>query len=461
MTKQPHYFVAGSALVDVIATIEQPNPPINHLGRTTIAFGGCAYNMAVNLAALKDPTCFVTALNDGTFSQMIKQKLTKAGVRAHIFTLPELGDAIYTGIFQNGEMVNAVSATFTHTVEFTDHFISGALKGAKAAIATCCLSAKTLNQIVRLANAENIPVYLAAISTYEAPRLLEVQGQVAACFMNATEYKALAEVAKTTDGHALAAKLNTTCIITKGADGVDIFTPDNQQNLRGAIMAVEGNTLGAGDLFMTSTIHALHSAGKELGPAIQFAFDEVGKILNRDDANLAHDNLLKGDISAIISNAERDKLTQVLNRHGLERKLADITQNGSVYLAIVDVDHFKKINDTYGHPVGDAVLQAIAQKLTLSCRDDDIIGRWGGEEFVCVIHAQSPAQATQVAERIREAMTTIKLKPLTSPPTVSIGLCQINRKTLFAKALGQADEALYTAKQTGRNKVVYAGDTNV
>lgn len=460
MAKQPHYFVAGSALVDVIATIEAPNPPINHLGRTTIAFGGCAYNMAINLATLKVPTCFVTALNDGTFSQMIKQKLGKAGVRQHILTVPELGDAIYTGIFQDGEMVNAVSSTFTHTADFTDEFILAGLKGAKAAIATCCLSAQTLSQIVQLANRNNIPVYLAAISTYEAPRLLEVKGHITACFMNENEMRALSQAAGTKDSSTLAQKLGTTCIVTKGASGVEVFTSQDQQTLRGAIMAVEGNTLGAGDLFMTSTIYALHQLDKPLPEAIQHAFAEVGKILNRDDANIGHDNLLKGDISAIISSAERDKLTQVLNRHGLERKLADLPQNGSVYLAIVDVDHFKKINDTQGHTVGDQVLQAVARKLVDSCRDDDIIGRWGGEEFVCIFHAQNPTQATQIAERIREAMNSISLKPLSTAPTVSIGLCQINRKNLFAKALGQADEALYTAKQTGRNKVVYAGEPN-
>jgi len=458
MAKQPHYFTAGSALVDVIASIEVANPPINNLGRTTIAFGGCAYNMAINLSGFGAPSCFMTALNNGTFSQLIQQKLTKTGVRQHILTVPDLGDAIYTGIFQDGEMINAVSATHTHTVNFTDSFVSRGLNGAQVVLATCCLSIDTLNLLVTLANDKNIPVYLAAISTYEAPRLLEIKGAITACFMNLDEFRALLEASQTKNGQELAKRLNTTCIITKGADGVEIFSPDSHHQQRGPIMAVEGNTLGAGDLFMAATVFAIHTLKKPLSEAIQHAFTEVGKILQRDDANIASDNLLQGDISAIITAAERDKLTQALNRHGLERKLADLKPNSSVFLAVIDIDHFKKINDTYGHTTGDEVLQAVSQVLNQNCRQDDIIGRWGGEEFVCILHAKTQDQALQVTERIRLAISQLQLNSLTTPPTVSIGLCQMQRKSLFMQVLQKADEALYQAKKSGRNKVIYAGD---
>lgn len=102
-----------------------------------------------------------------------------------------------------------------------------------------------------------------------------------------------------------------------------------------------------------------------------------------------------------------------------------------------------------------------AHTLLLSCRDDDVVGRWGGEEFVCLINAQNDDQAMQVADRMRTSIARIILAPITTTLTVSIGLCRISRTTLFAQALHQADEALYQAKQTGRNKVVSVENPHV
>ncbi|MFN7020298.1 MAG: diguanylate cyclase [Phycisphaerales bacterium] len=127
-------------------------------------------------------------------------------------------------------------------------------------------------------------------------------------------------------------------------------------------------------------------------------------------------------------------------------------------LAMCDVDHFKRVNDTYGHPAGDEVLQGVAKLLQSECREIDVPCRYGGEEFALIMPATSTAEAGIVAERVRESLTRI-IWPRHPEHriTVSIGLVgcagSIGEATA-AEWLEQADRNLYTAKHEGRNRIV-------
>jgi len=163
--------------------------------------------------------------------------------------------------------------------------------------------------------------------------------------------------------------------------------------------------------------------------------------------------------------AVRDGLTKVYNRQYFDERLDSefsyAYRHGiPLSLIMTDLDHFKKINDTYGHPVGDVVLRVVAQTMTRTIRNEDMLSRYGGEEFVILARNTDSNAIIILAERIRASiqMQSIPVSTGTIRITVSAGCSTLeNRNYGNPRQLVQAaDEALYIAKKTGRNRVVKA-----
>jgi diguanylate cyclase (GGDEF)-like protein len=156
--------------------------------------------------------------------------------------------------------------------------------------------------------------------------------------------------------------------------------------------------------------------------------------------------------------ARRDALTGVLNRRGFEPKaqlLFDLALRGGrpLCLCLVDADHFKTVNDTYGHAVGDEVLKAIAGCLASRMRRTDLLARWGGEEFVLMLPDTSIDMASDLADALRKTIAAFE-QLLPARVTVSIGLAQLKgTDESIAALLDRADRALYAAKNGGRDQV--------
>ncbi len=156
-----------------------------------------------------------------------------------------------------------------------------------------------------------------------------------------------------------------------------------------------------------------------------------------------------------------DSLTEVsTRRHFLDRFSEEIRRSmrhkSNLTLLMLDLDHFKETNDTFGHLVGDAVLKEVAVILKSNLREIDIIGRYGGEEFAIVLAGTGKEEAHQAAERIRESIeaTVFKAYDEVVSTTVSIGVSVFPDKGVDVESLIEAsDRALYKAKETGRNKV--------
>ncbi|HEY0518932.1 MAG TPA: GGDEF domain-containing protein [Ilumatobacteraceae bacterium] len=151
-----------------------------------------------------------------------------------------------------------------------------------------------------------------------------------------------------------------------------------------------------------------------------------------------------------------DDLTGVGNRRRLERDLAIEAANGDTPVAVimVDVDHFKRINDEHGHGAGDQALRAVADVLRREVRVGDVVYRYGGEEF-CVLLAQTTTtEAAQVAERIRFSVSRIALA-VDEPVTVSIGVA-LGKGAHVDQTMLRADEALFKSKDAGRDRVTLA-----
>lgn len=155
--------------------------------------------------------------------------------------------------------------------------------------------------------------------------------------------------------------------------------------------------------------------------------------------------------------ATTDVLTGLANRRTLtEQGEASVTARRALAVAMLDVDHFKSVNDRHGHAVGDVALKHVATQLRANSRPGDLPARQGGEEFVMLFDAPDVEAARAVAERLREAIAAmpVSVDALTLPLTVSVGVTLLSSadKT-FDELLRRADEALYRAKSNGRNRV--------
>lgn len=157
--------------------------------------------------------------------------------------------------------------------------------------------------------------------------------------------------------------------------------------------------------------------------------------------------------------ANTDALTGLPNRRHtlafLERALVGARENGApLAVAIFDIDHFKRINDVHGHGVGDEVIRRVAHRAKAVLREEDLVGRFGGEEFVCILQRSSAQAAELVAERVRQAIEGGGRSADNVPPaTVSIGVAVYADEAGVEELLQRADEALYVAKREGRNRL--------
>ncbi|CAN5638049.1 hypothetical protein BH10ACT2_BH10ACT2_25080 [soil metagenome] len=158
--------------------------------------------------------------------------------------------------------------------------------------------------------------------------------------------------------------------------------------------------------------------------------------------------------------ARTDTLTGLPNRRAIEEVLASAVARATRYeeplaLLVIDLDHFKHINDGYGHDVGDVALRCAAEQLDKSLRSGDIAGRWGGEEFVAVLSHTNLDDGMVVAERIRETIAAAQLAEHSVTLSASIGLAVLHAGGAEA-LLREADAALYAAKDAGRNRTIAA-----
>lgn len=189
-------------------------------------------------------------------------------------------------------------------------------------------------------------------------------------------------------------------------------------------------------------------------------------------ARIEHLVSLRREADALRDLGTTDALTGLPNRAHLERDAARVQgeamrAGSDVGVVMVDVDHFKRLNDTYGHPFGDVVLREVGRCLRQCLRGNDLVGRYGGEEFLLLVPNATPEGMQIVAERLRSGVEAIALEHGGAPVrvTASLGTCIWSARALGAAAsLGElvepADAALYEAKRSGRNRACFGPMVN-
>lgn len=186
----------------------------------------------------------------------------------------------------------------------------------------------------------------------------------------------------------------------------------------------------------------------------------------QENSLLRQKNSADTELLQTLRNASlQDPLTGASNRRHLDQEMPlmyqrCIEENRPFTILMVDLDHFKRVNDRFGHPVGDDVIRTTSSILLQSCRGGDLVARYGGEEFALLLPGAAGKTAIEVAERIRkrtESFNWSQFHPELSV-TCSIGVAEMNQEANAAELLSSADQALYDAKEKGRNRVEFFDD---
>jgi diguanylate cyclase (GGDEF)-like protein len=218
---------------------------------------------------------------------------------------------------------------------------------------------------------------------------------------------------------------------------------------RVVLFAVDGGFLLLGEFVGSAERKTLENLALLTGDLVNISREMASKNRELEAANAKIEKL-----------SRTDELTGLANRRAffeyLESLLAQAARQGvALSVIMMDIDHFKSINDTYGHDVGDVVLRHVAGILAAGCRREDLAGRFGGEEFVVALPHCDASDGYAFASRVREALEASEAVPGESRRvTASFGVSSYKQGDDRGSMVRRADEALYTAKTRGRNRVV-------
>lgn len=201
-------------------------------------------------------------------------------------------------------------------------------------------------------------------------------------------------------------------------------------------------------------------------------------VFQRDlEVSTLEDTIIRGVLDVfsnyhlLLDASQRDRLTGLLNRQALEQSFDRIwellsridaeneeaegrrkSMAGQYWLAVMDIDHFKKVNDNFGHVIGDEILLLVTRLMTKTFRSSDLLYRYGGEEFVAIISAENAAIARSIFERVRLSIEAFDF-PQVGHVTISGGYSRIDQNVLPQEVVHRADRTLYQAKREGRNRM--------
>lgn len=451
--------VVGSAHLDVLATVTGDDLALDKIGRVGIDVGGTGANIAVNLRGCGAEVVMLTVMNDSPFSRIVREFMESHGVEMAVNTFAG-PDAVFSAhVGKDGDMISAISSMPVGDVSFETDTVYSLLTDADCLVLECNISAAELDRLVGLANGMLVPVFVAAVSEEKSLRINAIGGKLDGIFMNRKEaaYYRAHHMRGAASYEDMARELRAPLIVTLGQEGA--IVADAEKAVRIPPPAVKGvaNLLGAGDAFLAATVFHHIKTHRPLHESASAGASLAAEVMRLANCNTGKAGAVTEIMEGLEYRASRDALTGLLTRGHAEREAraaieASAIGNEPASVIIVDIDHFKMVNDQYGHDVGDTVIRTVSEIIRAGVRATDIAARWGGEEFVVVLPGASRDVALVVAERIR-GLVEIALKE--RGVTVSAGVAILaDEVSELTDMLKKADEMLYAAKNAGRNRVV-------
>lgn len=461
--------VVGGAHLDILSRAAGQRGVIDKTGSTTFEVGGTACNTAVDLAKLGARTRLLTALAVSPLSSIIEDHARAAGVEL----FEEKGENLPMGAFcahldEKGDIISAVSSTPVENHVFSDRILRLAMAGASTCIIDCNLRETEMRRVAKMAKGAGIPVFIAAVSESKAQRALCLAGTVDGLFINEHEavrvaQKSMDNVSQDAAGGAIASVMGCPVAVTMGRFGARVYWPQGSYSRIDPpeVNEEKVNRLGSGDAFMAGAVFHMVVGNEHFATACQFAMDVAKQVVEMPTGHLGSLRPLESALSSLRTAAFTDHLTGLANRAATRKALMDAKENAGrnrknaprAAILMLDVDHFKSVNDTYGHDMGDVALKACSGVIAESMRSGDSAGRWGGEEFMAILPSAGSEDAAIIAERIRARIEAEVLVPRRITVSIGCSVWEFSDDDGMHEAIKRADLALYEAKSSGRNRV--------
>lgn len=415
-----------------------------------MVINGAGYDLALAFAALQVQTSFASCVSNGKTSELMRMDLAEHGLIDFLLRDPELPFTGSVAWYEHDrERIMRVHPAF-HAL-YPETYLDNLIKKSDLLICELGFSVHTLNSLNTLAVKKGIPILWIARCPNDWQKIEDhPDWQVQNLFASPHAYEDLFNhinkmpILKKTGFAAITTAANMLMVWQEGESAmlpVAAQTPNPEYRFSNIVASIVNE--------MTAWSVSLFDASNNCSGAFHDWVDlkdTGGADLERKVATFYKK----------VENLEHDALTGLLTRGAAEKILAGKQLDLPLSMILIDVDHFKRVNDTLGHHVGDDVLRTVAHKIARETRDKDVAVRWGGEEFVILLPNCPESRAVSIAERVRLAMHQVstELGHVTASFGVAERLYTPEIESLEAWFI-RVDTRLYAAKKTGRDKVVH------
>lgn len=444
--------VCGSLNVDVIAQSDELPSTIYKKGSVSFNFGGGGHNMAINMKELGISSAFLGVVNDGAMANLALGHLESHGVKTFVQTMENMDDAIFVSFFFKGVLQSATTSSAAESAILNQDVIDKAVNNAESILTTAVFSEEVLQKLEKTCMEKRKPFFVNVTTESHASKIACLH-HVTCAFMNMREAKKLQEHMGHKTLESMVDQLDFPLIVLQGKSAVMHLEPGKGATVHKVeAVPVKGSTLGVGDLVVCNLIGSWLRDGMYNFEECRFRAEEI---LSVPYGHLGSSSPLKISIQKETQKADADTLTGTLNRRGINKFIERRTRTrGKLTALLIDIDHFKNVNDTYGHDIGDNVICEVSCMLKKFIRASDALSRWGGEEFLLLLPGIGGSAAYNLAERMRKHVASHKITGMDKNVTVSIGIAERQADENFMALVKHADIALYEAKRNGRNKAV-------
>lgn len=459
MNYRKSLLVCGSVRIDIIARATGTSNSTVKPGDIILDIGGAANSIAMAIKTLGIPTHILTVQSKKSpYASIITRHLADAGIELHLQQEDGIPDAAFCALVnENGEVYSAISSVAIEQVKFHRDIFEPAIDNACCLIIDCDISLEAITHLTRYANSVDVPVFVSVTSEEKSTKITDINVKFSGIFMNQQKMIWLTKYLELNpSASALAKYFNCPIVVTNGNEGAILAEPNDPDMHHFDSAAIDVGSgkdyIGAGYTVVAHTVAHYIFGKKKIKEAIGIAMMAAEESAACRQLNLMNGGGIGEVIQSINNAAAIDYLTNLPNRATASRKLEQMAgKNANCFIALIDIDFFKKINDTYGHDAGDIVLMKVAETISSVMRESDFCARWGGEEFLCVLGRgiNTIDEAINIMERARRTVESIPLEH--GKITVSVGISLMSDD--IDMAIKRADEALYKSKKSGRNMV--------
>lgn len=416
-------------------------------GTMDMVINGAGYDLALALAALQVPTSFASCVSDGKTSELMRMDLAEHGLVDLLLRIPNLPFTGSVAWYEHGhERLMRAHPAF-HEI-YQDSYLQNIINKNDLLICELGFRTETLDKLNQFSLIKGIPILWIARCKEDWEKIEHNPSwQQHNLFASPHTYE------------DWITHINKMPLLKKSGFAA-INTSANMllvwQNNEHSMLPVASSTPHPEYRFsniVASIINEMTAWGLSLYDAsnnCSSAFEEWTDLQDTGGADLERK---VATFYKKVENLEHDALTGLLTRGAAEKILAGKQLDLPLSMILVDVDNFKRVNDTLGHHIGDDVLRAVSYKIGRETRDKDVAVRWGGEEFVVLLPGCPEARAVAIAERIRVAMHQVRSE--LGHVTASFGVAERLTRESLEDWFIRVDTRLYIAKKTGKDKVVH------